>query len=384
MNRILFLCLLFSGQAHAYFNLHITVRDVETEYTIKNVMVDFETTHMKLTDRNGQVSYEGLPEHYLDDAIKLYHPDYSFDVTTITSANYEVINRDIILEIYGHKHIENSFTMDAHIAKSGKIKNDSIFLAMFSGENLETLQLTTKEQVSMTFDKKAHKSYFNGFFHYDDIKDAVLISQKNGSNQTNEQQLSQFDWTQNSIYIGPNLAKTSEEQDINLLKTHFEALKKHDTKLSEMRRQHSKKIWALRDSIDGLHATIHYLKTGKQPIEDIPVPEPVPDPYEIEEPIFIVYETKSAEPEIGMGTALAELEKLLSEQTVKYCGDILLRLTVNRQGKLDIYPVHVPKHCYSLIPIINDYLQSLSWKPNYMAGDLGQKIGLTIKIKKSQ
>ncbi len=379
MLKFILIFLLLPLQASADFDLRIQVKDVASNDPIQGVIVGLPSTSTIVTDRWGFARFKKVDLRALNDTMTLHHPDYHFDVNTIAEGEYDIVDKAIHLRIYGYKKMGNSYMMDVRIAKRKKSRNDSVYLSVFSNNDMKQVELLSPNGSRFNLSPKRYSFYSK--LAYDDIKNGHLITKYSSGNRRISG--ASLNLIEPSTYIGPKLSSLKDDSENNLLKQYFETLDKHKVDIWKMERAHNREIENLEDSISDLHDHIYYLKTGRRPVEEIPEIEPEPlEPAMREDLIHVFYEDMSPLPEIGMGKALSNLEAILNQYSVKYCGDILIKLSVN-DGKIVRFDfVHSPKHLDVLREPIHNYLNSLKWRPDDRLSDDGTDIGLTIKVKK--
>lgn len=300
----------------------------------------------------------------LDDTIYISHPDYKFDTIPMSHYDFDFVDDAVILKVYAKPNYNFYHSYDFNIAKSKKMKNDTLVLNAFCsgyGENPEFLFYPKGSKHGYPFEKsKNDKNFYQQTFLYDELTDGEFrVKHQAGVDifhfKANE-------WYQ-TIYLVPNKAQKPSQREERFIKSYFDYVRKSQLKISSIEKRFSNEKDSLISVIDSLRGYVN------------PPPPKVPRP----ETLYIINQ-ENAEPVSGFTSFFKKMELDLPS-SIKYSGNITLEVEVMRDGRVRTTILHAMQDSRDILDIIKRTLRKSGiWKVATRRRKYNQKIILSLNF----
>ncbi len=353
------------------FNLEIRAVNLEDNSSIEYV-------HYQLDGKSFYGTSYGMAQFYswdvstLENNLKITHPNFRFEERPLYQHEYEVRGKYLYLTVYGHPWKKEHIDIKVPIAKSKKVKNDTIRIEHSNYDINASLAFLPLNKVS---EKPAmHRIPFK--WAYDNLGDGnfVLTNQ----NQQVEIPFQKENWTQVACL---NPVETEfHVRELHLIRKYFEERQNNLESRREMERTHEKEKDKLQHEIDELNREIDRLN-GK-PLayrEDYPEPELVEEP---EEELIFSFKNTAAAPLNGYEVFKAEINKLLSKLQVKYSGNVTVEMSIEKDGRVRVKSRHAGSDDkQEVLTLLNDHLVNQRWEPaEHQGRKFASKVILSLEI----
>lgn len=320
-------------------------------------------SYIRLGDRPRYYGFKNLDVRHLDDTLVIQHSDYKFEALPLTAHGYELIESTITVKVYGHPYINRKIEVHAPIARSSKIKTDSVTLQVAYRNSYYGIQyIAPNQDVICNFNKPSEENnYYHQRVAYADLQEGEILMNSLGEPSTVK--FNPEEWYQIICFM-ENTDAASSQSEILLLKKYFLNIQYSELRHEETVQSYETKIHELREEIDSLEVKIQELLGN-------PIPEIIEIPYEMEEiPIaeIIDFPDVEAEPAGGMENFTNILTSIVSKFKTKYSGNITLELWVGKDGRISYNVLHASPDTEEIISDLRYHTKSFKWTPAEKAG----------------
>jgi hypothetical protein len=371
MNKIIFSLFLFPMLCQAQGVVNLTVIDWITQKPIHYYWGDNSISPPNQFIE--EFSMSGDIKTSFNQKLAFAYPNYQFDTTYITGHNYRLSNDSLYVVVEAYPATTEVYSIEIANAKSKQIKNDSVWIELYSDYDLEEITLYAnkkkKEICSLTRIKQGKVSYFKTKekLDFNKLEDGYFL--------VDGQQVpfSKKDWMQ-PIFIRKD-KKESTQNEAKLVAEHFRMIAINDAQKR-----------AYRNELDDLSRRIEYLEWEIDTLKNGPTsspPPPPPPPLPFSELFYFKYENPV--PTQGMPAFLDLLKKAITtSDLVTYIGNISFEVIVATNGDTAFRLIHAAKEQEKIYALIEATVHRESWRSSRFRGNpYAQKILISIDLLKA-
>lgn len=359
MRKLICILFLLPFFGLAQFNVKITAINLEDNSRIP--YVHYQVGHITFSsDFVGRSHYGLLDVKYLDHTLQITHGNFKFEERPLFQHEYEVVNNTLILTVYGRPWKKKQISLDLALAKSKKVKNDTVRIphglydvnALLSFEPSE--EINTKNVTRLIPYKRVYDNLCDGNY--------VLTSDAGQEKIPFQKE----NWMQ-TVCLNQPKERQYSERELNLLKKYFLEIDAAKQLSYTREREYEREKDHLQQEIDELNREIDRLKGVPVAYPPNDYPEPV-----IEEPeaeIFMPIEDTEATPINGYDGFISDVKHQLVNANVRYSGNVTLEIYIEKDGRILVTPIHTGSaDKQEIIERLNDYLVGQRWNPAKFGG----------------
>lgn len=344
----------------AQFHLEVTAINLENNEKISTVEFSIGSSSA-VSNSTKSATFNWVSVHYLDEVLKISRIGFKFEELPLYQHEYWILGNTMFVSVYGRPWKQETITIDLPIAKSKKVKNDSVSIGCVFPDGNALISFAP----ALSIEKKRKRALAKlppFTLPYDELTDGEFVVTYDDFER--KFPFRKENWPQVACLNIPE-KELSTEKELHLLKLYFQ-------EIESAKRQRQRMIWDHESEIDSLQQEIDELEREIDRLNGVPVayrpayPVPMEEP-EVQE--LFLFVNSPATPPVDYETFEAEFKQQFADYSTQYGGNITIEFTVYKDGRIRAKAVHAGSEDKAiLVDEIRRYLQSQRWHPAQVQG----------------